>query len=244
MSIIYYGLGAVWVYYTHFTFGWFFFRESGIPSLRDEWEQIAVATKALPLYALLPVLTEWCIESGWTRSYSRVSDVGLARYVLYFALHMLGVEYGVYWAHRLLHDIRVGYRKLHYIHHKYNKDNTMSPFAGLAFDALDGILQASPYFLMLFVVPMHFLTHELLLFATGIWTTNIHDNIDGKTPPVMGAKYHTIHHTTYKHNYGHYFTYMDALHGTLLTPEAYDEARHAVESQEEAEEHFAKTKTA
>jgi len=33
---------------------------------------------------------------------------------------------------------------------------------------------------MLFIVPMHLLTHELLLFATGIWTANIHDNIDGR----------------------------------------------------------------
>ena len=29
-------------------------------------------------------------------------------------------------------------------------------------------------------VPMHFLTHELLLFATGVWTTNIHDCIHGR----------------------------------------------------------------
>jgi lathosterol oxidase len=32
----------------------------------------------------------------------------------------------------------------------------------------------------LFVVPAHALTFELLLFATGVWTTNIHDCIDGK----------------------------------------------------------------
>ncbi len=49
----------------------------------------------------------------------------------------------------------------------------------------------------------------------------------------MGAGYHTIHHTTYKHNYGHYFVYMDKLFGTLVTPEEYeieqrDEAKVAV----------------
>ena len=41
--------------------------------------------------------------------------------------------------------------------------------------------QAVPYCWMLFVVPMHLLTHELLLFATGIWTANIHDNLDGRS---------------------------------------------------------------
>ena len=34
----------------------------------------------------------------------------------------------------------------------------------------------------------------------------------------MGAGYHTIHHTTYQHNYGHYFIYMDNLMGTLADP--------------------------
>lgn len=35
----------------------------------------------------------------------------------------------------------------------------------------------------------------------------------------MGAGYHTIHHTSYKHNYGHYTIFMDQFFGTMLTPE-------------------------
>ena len=37
----------------------------------------------------------------------------------------------------------------------------------------------------------------------------------------MGAGYHTIHHTAYKFNYGHWTTVMDAWYGTLLSPEDY-----------------------
>ena len=37
--------------------------------------------------------------------------------------------------------------------------------------------------------------------------------------PIMGAGYHTIHHTTYQHNYGHYFIYIDKLFGTLEDPD-------------------------
>ena len=79
--------------------------------------------------------------------------------------------------------------------------------------------QALPYTWTLWFVPMHFLTHELLLFATAVWTTNIHDCLHGKVAPIMGAGYHTIHHTTYKHNYGHYTTLFDGLFGTLVHPE-------------------------
>ncbi|KAF7134736.1 hypothetical protein RHSIM_Rhsim08G0083200 [Rhododendron simsii] len=56
---------------------------------------------------------------------------------------------------------------------------------------------------------MHFKTHILLLFVEAIWTANIHDCIHAKLWPVMGAGYHTIHHTTYRHNYGHFTIWMD-----------------------------------
>lgn len=62
-------------------------------------------------------------------------------YVVYFFTYMLSVEFFVYWAHRLLHEIKPGYKWLHYIHHKYNKEHTLSPFAGLAFHPIDGMLQ-------------------------------------------------------------------------------------------------------
>lgn len=58
-------------------------------------------------------------------------------------------------------------RLLHAEHHIYNKEHTLSPFAGLAFHPVDGICQALPYTLAIFFCPMHFLTHELLLFMTG-----------------------------------------------------------------------------
>lgn len=83
-------------------------------------------------------------------------------------------------------------------------------------------MQALPYAVALFIVPMHFITHELLLFATALWTANIHDNIHANLLPVMGAGWHTIHHTSYRHNYGHYFVIMDWLFGTLISPEEFE----------------------
>lgn len=37
--------------------------------------------------------------------------------------------------------------------------------------------------------------------------------------PMMGAGYHTLHHTIYNYNYGHYFIYVDWMMGTLVSPE-------------------------
>merc|ERR1712157_269515 len=134
---------------------------------------------ALPLYSMLPPVCECIMEKGWTLAYARIDEYGWHMYILFFIIYMAFVEMCVYWNHRLLHDVKVGYTTLHYIHHKYNKGDTLSPFAGLAFHPLDGIIQALPYFWTLFFVPMHSLTYELMLFGTAVWTTNIHDNIDG-----------------------------------------------------------------
>jgi lathosterol oxidase len=169
------------------------------PSWAAMRAQIAVSCKAIPLYTLLPPLSEHLILSGYTRCYGRLSSVGLPLYLCHVAVYMLCVEFGVYWQHRKLHEVKWAYQWLHRIHHIYNKEHTLSPFAGLAFHPLDGLLQAVPYVWTLFLVPCHYFTHEVLLFLTGVWTANIHDCIHGQCEPIMGAAYHTIHHTTYKH---------------------------------------------
>lgn len=196
-------------------------KDENIPSWEDMRAQMRVSIQAIPLYTMLPPFAEWFIRNGYTLCYSRVDTVGWPMYAVYFVMYMASVEFGVYWMHRKLHEVRLGYKFLHATHHVYNKENSLSPFAGLAFNPLDGMLQAIPYVWTLALVPMHFLTHEALLFATAIWTTSIHDCVYGGGEPVMGAGYHLIHHTTYKHNYGHYLTVCDWAFGTLQRPPGY-----------------------
>jgi lathosterol oxidase len=80
-------------------------------------------------------------EKGWTKSYPRVDNVGLPLYFFYFFAYMACVEFCVYWMHRMLHEVTWAYKLLHHDHHKYNKEHTLSPFAGLAFHPIDGIVQ-------------------------------------------------------------------------------------------------------
>mmetsp|Transcript_49043 Transcript_49043/g.83810 ORF Transcript_49043/g.83810 Transcript_49043/m.83810 type:complete len:139 (-) Transcript_49043:369-785(-) len=119
--------------------------------------------------------------------------------------------------HRTLHENKFLYKHVHGLHHKYNMGHgkELSPWASVAFNPLDGVLQASPYVAFLFVVPCHYLTHMFMLFFTAIWATNIHDGLVGDTEPIMGSKYHTIHHTHYHYNYGQFFIFCDWFWGTL-----------------------------
>lgn len=214
-------LGAAWCFFTYFVFRntRFGISEENLPSAADILEQVKVSMMSIPLYTMLPPFAEYFIKGGWTLTYGKVESVGWSMYCAYFVLYMASVEFGVYWMHRKLHELRIGYTYLYATHHVYNKENTLSPMAGLAFHPLDGMLQAAPYVWTLYLVPMHFLTHELLLFATAVWTTSIHDCVYLGGEPVMGAGYHLIHHTTYKHNYGHYLTCCDWLFNTLRSPD-------------------------
>ncbi|KAG0582992.1 hypothetical protein M758_3G103300 [Ceratodon purpureus] len=216
--LLYFSSGGLWCLYIYSWKGEHFFPAGGIPAKEPIMLQIWVTMKAMPVYTGLPTLSEYMIEKGWTKSFARIEDVGLPTYVCLVLTYLFVVEFGIYWMHRELHDIKPLYKYLHATHHIYNKQNTLSPFAGLAFHPIDGCLQACPHVIALFLMPMHFFTHEILLFCEGVWTTNIHDCIDGNVWGIMGAGYHTIHHTTYRHNYGNYTVLFDWLFGTLRDP--------------------------
>ncbi|CAL9046517.1 delta(7)-sterol-C5(6)-desaturase-like isoform X1 [Musa acuminata AAA Group] len=218
-TTLYFVSGFLWCFYIYYLKRNVYVPKDAIPSNKAMILQIIVAMKAMPWYCVLPTLSECMVENGWTRCFSSIREVGWPAYTVYLISYLVIVEFGIYWAHRELHDIKPLYKYLHATHHVYNKQNTLSPFAGLAFHPLDGILQAVPHVIALFLIPTHFMTHMLLLFCEAVWTANIHDCIHGKIWPVMGAGYHTIHHTTYRHNYGHYTVWMDWMFGTLRDPE-------------------------
>jgi lathosterol oxidase len=228
-NLLYFGVGSVWIWYLYkHKRSKYFKDESEGPTWDAMWAQAKVSFFALPWYTLMPTLSDWLAERGYTRAYHSMDGYGgWGMYFVHHALYLLFVEFCIYWIHRILHW-GVLYRVLHADHHKYNKHNTLSPFAGLAFNPIDGMLQASPYVVGLFLFPVHFHTHEAMLFATALWTTNIHDTLVAGTEPMMGSGYHTIHHTTYIDNYGQYFTLMDWLHGTLHVPETEEGSSKAV----------------
>ncbi|KAH0933777.1 hypothetical protein HID58_010894 [Brassica napus] len=217
-NLLYFISGFLWCFYIYYLKLNVYLPQDAIPTRKAMLLQIHVAVKAMPCYTLLPTVSEYMIESGWTRCYSSIGELSWFLYFVSIATYLVLVEFGIYWMHRELHDIKPLYKHLHATHHIYNKQNTLSPFAGLAFHPVDGILQAVPHVIALFIVPIHFTTHLGLLFMEAIWTANIHDCIHGNIWPVMGAGYHTIHHTTYKHNYGHYTIWMDWMFGSLKDP--------------------------
>ena len=220
-TMVYWITGGLWHMTIYGIFGKSLFvdrnREFPDPTLirKQQWH----AQTSLFIYAMLPVLSEILIENKVTKVYFYVDEVGgWGQYTAYFLLYIALVEIGIYWMHRTLHTNKWLYTNIHGPHHMYKTKDMLTPWASIAFHPLDGILQACPYVIFLHVVPVHYFTHFVLLFFSGVWATNIHDAMWLDSEPIMGAKYHTLHHTHFLYNYGQFFTFCDALWGTLREP--------------------------
>jgi Delta7-sterol 5-desaturase len=210
IHLVYFGLGGVWAYLIYVVFADTYFpldpdpskpkgTRVGMPTRDAIRAQMWASVKAMHFYVLMPTMSEWFVERGLTRACTSVAEMGgIEGYIVWTLAYILFVEWAIYWIHRLLHEVRWAYKWLHHDHHIYNSVGDMSPFAGLAFHPLDGMLQASPYLVGLFLMPVHYWTHLALLFFTGVWTSLIHDTLRSGTEPVMGSKYHMYHHTAYR----------------------------------------------
>lgn len=189
-TFVYWVTASIWSFFLYRVYVDEIFHKKNRPLPNIEWvlDGILLAQSSLFVYASLPVISEFLIESGVTHCYFYVSDIGgWHYYFLFMALYIILVEIGVYWVHRTEHTNKFLYKYVHGLHHKYNKHETLTPFTSIAFNPLDGMAQASPYVICLFLVPCHYFTHVILLFFSGVWATNIHDAMVSRPSLVLAA---------------------------------------------------------
>jgi len=170
-TLVYWITAGIWHFVIYNVFGQKLFtdKERPLPSKETLIDQMSLAQASLLVYAALPILSELLIENKLTLTYFYIDQVGGWKYYgCYFIIYLIFVEIGIYWMHRTLHTNKFLYKYIHGLHHKYNKQITMTPWASIAFNPLDGVLQASPYVIGLFFIPMHYYTHMLLLFFSGV----------------------------------------------------------------------------
>ncbi|KAF9379148.1 c-5 sterol desaturase [Podila verticillata] len=131
-------------------------------------------------------------------------------------LFVLFTDFGIYWAHRVLHHPLL-YRRFHKPHHKWV---VPTPFASHAFHFVDGYIQSLPYQIVLFVVPLHKYLYFALFTFVNLWTVLIHDNEFFVFSDIFNsAAHHTAHHLYFSYNFGQYFTFWDKLGGTYRSPD-------------------------
>jgi lathosterol oxidase len=144
-SLVYWLTAGIWHIVLYRINGDKYFVKKGrpFPTTETITDQMKLAQASLLLYAGLPILSEFLIENNLTKTYFYIDQVGgWKQYVAYLLLYIVFVEVGIYWMHRTLHENKFLYKYVHSLHHKYNKSSTLTPWASIAFNPLDGLLQA------------------------------------------------------------------------------------------------------
>jgi lathosterol oxidase len=124
-----------------------------------------------------------------------------------------------YWTHRLMHLPRL----YPYFHRTHHRSIAPTPFAAYAFDIPEALLMAAFTPLWLLFVPMHGL--GLFLFMAFMIVRNVMGHAGVELMPraladsrwfgwINATTHHDLHHASFHHNYGLYFTWWDSLMGT------------------------------
>ncbi|KAG2110889.1 C5-sterol desaturase [Suillus discolor] len=183
-------------------------------------QEIQCSLRAFPAMTLLTLPWFQAEVMGYSKLYDNVEDYGWAYFVLSVPFFLLFTDYGVYWTHRLLHHPSI-YKTFHKSHHKWI---IPTPFASHAFHPVDGYLQSLPYYLFIFIFPLHRWLYLGLYVLVNFWTILIHDSdmVTGHAleKVINGPAHHTLHHLYFTVNYGQYFTWADRVGGSYRQPES------------------------
>jgi Delta7-sterol 5-desaturase len=158
-------------------------------------------------------------DLGITRIYTNVS---------YYPLWYLGLSYvGVivlqdayfYCLHRTLHHPSL----FHGWHAGHHRSRPPTPWTSFAFDLPESIAHLLFLVVIIFIIPLHFITLVAILSTMTIWAVVNHLELDWLPTNFphhwcgrwfTGPAHHAIHHRQYAFHYGLYFTFWDRQLGT------------------------------
>lgn len=179
-----------------------------------KWSLLSVAI--LSFFTLL--LYRW-VQLGYTKMYFSVSRHGWVYLVVSSVLIILAYDTYYYWLHRFMHLKKV-FPWLHKTHHL---SHTPSPWATLAFNPPETILEFAIYPILLFLIPLHpiaiavFVVYNIILNTSGHIGFEIVPRSFLRHPLMkfgLTVTHHDMHHSKINCNYGIYFSFWDRIMGT------------------------------
>eukprot|EP00127_Corallochytrium_limacisporum_P003845 Clim_evm59s153 gene=Clim_evmTU59s153 len=190
--------------------------------------EIQCALWNIPWMSLPTVLVTLPELYGYAVLYDRMDEYGYMYALASMFLFLLFTDFGIYWVHRLEHDIPWVYKNVHKPHHRWI---VTTPFASHAFHWADGFAQSLPYHIFVYLIPMHKYLYIGMFVFVNFWTVSIHDgNVqvpESLAHIINGCAHHIDHHTLFTCNYGQFFTLWDKLGGSFRFPNAYREGGRA-----------------
>jgi lathosterol oxidase len=190
-----------------------------IPSLHSVLHDIRLSVFSAGVFALASALILTGYNHDATLLYSSCQQYGLVYLGLSYCLVLLVQDTWFYFTHRLFHHPSF-FRWFHQGHHRSRQP---TPWTSFAFDPLEAVVQSLFLIVIVFVIPLHFVTVIAVLTTMTVWAVLNHlsvDRLPGSFPHhwlgkwFIGPAHHSLHHKKYNFHYGLYFTFWDKLLGT------------------------------
>lgn len=188
-------------------------------SRADVTREILTSLRTGIIFSLTGVAIVLGAMHGVFTIYMDFDTVGIGYLVISMAAIIVAHDAYFYWTHRLMHHRRL----YHYFHRTHHRSVTPTPFAAYAFDVPEALMMAMFTPLWLLLVPMHAL--GLFLFMAFMIVRNVMGHAGVELMPraladsrwfgwINATTHHDLHHSSFHHNYGLYFTWWDRLMGT------------------------------
>ncbi|RLA30688.1 MAG: sterol desaturase [Gammaproteobacteria bacterium] len=192
--------------------------QSRRPKRSDVSREISFSLGTVVIFSLIGFAVHTGSQYGIFRIYSG-NLPSAAILLLEFAAIVIIHDAYFYWAHRAMHHRKL-FRFFHRIHHK---SHTPTPWAAYSFALPEAVVEAGVLPLVALVLPMHELT--AFLFVTHMIIRNVIGHAGIEMFPkwwlrvpllrwITTTTHHDLHHSTFRYNYGLYFTWWDRLFAT------------------------------
>lgn len=158
------------------------------------------------------VLVYYLVTGGQSSIYFNLSEHSLAFTIGTTLAYLLGVDYLLYWAHRIYH-VPYLFRTVHRFHHRYTSPTAFTSMAMHPIEfATYQIITAAP----MFFLPVWVGSVIMILIYTNIVALIDHSGIKiySWNPLQPPSQFHDDHHVYFHVNYGQNLGIWDWAHGT------------------------------
>lgn len=189
------------------------------PLMQSIFRDIQLSSLSTLVFALGAASIVSLYDLGATLLYSDLDKYGWEYLGFSFVVVLILQDAYFYFIHRLFHHPSL-FRCFHRGHHR---SGDPTPWTSFAFDLPEAIFQSLFLIVIVFIIPLHFLTIIAVLMAMTVWTVWNHLGFElfpasfphhWFTKWFIGPTHHSLHHRKYTVHYGLYFTFWDKLLGT------------------------------
>lgn len=180
---------------------------------------IRLSVLSSAIFALGAATIMSAYDLGKTCLYANINQYPLWYLGFSYIVVILLQDTYFYFLHRFFHHPLL----FHWWHEGHHRSRHPTPWTSFAFDLLESVVHLVFLMIIVFVIPLHFITLVAVLSTMTAWAVVNHLELDGL--PIgfphhwcggwfTGPAHHGIHHRQYAFHYGLYFTFWDRQLGT------------------------------